>query len=184
MAEPKPSPLESAVQDFSGPLYSAALGLGFPPTDAEELVQDSFAGLAEALPRFEGRSSLKTYLFGILYNKARELWRRRKRELGLEDLEGSLDARLDARGHWLTGNGPRGPEEENLSKEVLELITLCAEKLSLNQKAAFQLIEVEGQTREEACNALGISDTNLRVLLHRARLGLRECLEKRWEARP
>ena len=63
------------------------------------------------------------------------------------------------------------------------MIKACAENLSADQRAAFFLKEAEGASSEEVCNVLGVSDTNLRVLLFRARLRLRECLERAWGAR-
>ena len=174
--------LERLIDEYTRPLLRGALAMGFSESDAEELVQDTFVAFIKARDRFEGRSSLKTYLFGILYHKGAALSRSRKKEVGVEDIEAVFDAQFNKAGHWLA-NAPRGPEDAALSNEIAKFIALCAEKLSATQRTAFFLKEAEGESTEEICNVLGVSDTNLRVLLFRARLRLRECLEKTWEAR-
>ena len=170
------------VAEHTGALLRGAMAIGFSQSDAEELVQDTFVAYLKARERFEGRSSVKTFLFGILYNKGRELARKKQREQGQEDVEAVFDSHFDAAGHWLAAL-PKGPEEEALTQELASIIAACAEGLSTDQRASFFLKAVEGATSEDICNALGLSDTNLRVLLYRARLKLRECLERTWEGR-
>lgn len=174
--------LERLVAENTAPLLRGALAFGFPEADAQELVQDTFVAFLKAQERFEGRSSVRTFLFGILYNKGAALARKRRRETAAEDVEAAFDARFDAAGHWRAGE-PQGPEDAALSKELAAIIAACAEKLGEDQRAAFFLKEAEGLSSEEVRNVLGVSDTNLRVLLYRARLRLRECLEKTWKAR-
>ncbi|MBI3548217.1 MAG: sigma-70 family RNA polymerase sigma factor [Elusimicrobia bacterium] len=174
--------LRGLIEAYTQPLFAGALAQGFSPADAEELVQDTFAAYLKAKERFEGRSTLKTFLFGILYNKGAELSRKRTRETATEDLEAAFDARFDGAGHWLASQ-PKGPDAEAQADEVRSILAKCAEGLSHAQRTAFFLKEAEGATSEEACNVLGVSDTNLRVLLHRARLRLRECLERSWGQR-
>ena len=176
--------LEQAVAAYTGPLLRGGLALGLALSDAEELVQDTFAAFLSAAGRFEGRSQLRTYLFGILYNKAKELRRKRVKESGADDeaLEAAFNTRFDGAGHWMASQ-PKGPEAAALNGELAALIAACAEGLPEAQRAAFFLKEAEGLSTEEACNVLAVSGTNLRVLLFRARLRLRECLERRWEDR-
>lgn len=174
--------LERLVGENTGPLLRGALALGFSEADAEELVQDTFVAFLKARERFEGRSSVRTFLFGILYNKGAALSRKSRREAGTDDVEALFDARFNAAGHWRAGE-PQGPEDAALSKELAELIAACAERLTQDQRGAFFLKEAEGLEAPEVCNILGVSDTNLRVLLFRARLRLRECLEKTWKGR-
>jgi len=176
--------LKQAVADHTGPLLRGALALGWTLSDAEELVQDTFAAFLDGAARFEGRSALRTYLFGILYNKARELRRKRAKELGSDDLEAeaAFRARFDAGGHWLPSQ-PKGPEAAALNDELAALIAACSEKLPEQQRAAFFLKEIEQLPGDEICNVLGVTDTHLRVLLFRARLRLRECLERSWDQR-
>ncbi len=170
--------IEELVRQYSGPLYAGCLAMGFQDSDAEELVQDTFVSFLGAAGRFEGRSTVKTYLFGILYNKASAIWRRRRRETSLDDAEPDFEQRFDARGMW--ARPPQGPEDAALSGEVAAWIRRCSEKLTLSQRSAFFMREVEGERTESLCNILGVSPTNLRVLFFRARTRLRECLEKNW----
>ncbi|TBR20885.1 sigma-70 family RNA polymerase sigma factor, partial [bacterium] len=155
------------------------LAIGLSREDAEEAVQDTFVAFLSGLDRFEGRSSLSTYLFGILYHKAAHVRAKGRREQGTDDIEAVVDARFGADGLW--SRPPRGPEAVALDSELRRWVEICADDLSDSQRAAFFLKEVEGESPEEICNALGVSGTNLRVILHRARLKLRECLEIHWE---
>lgn len=175
----KDGAVEALVQQYTGPLMGAAFALGFSETDAEELVQETFVALLTSLDRFEMRSQLKTYVFGILYNKARTLRGRQKREESLDPQEPAARNRFDTMGMWTSP--PKGPEDAALNDEIREWIRRCSEGLSVTQRAALFLKEVEGEETETVCNALQLSHTNLRVLLHRARIKMRECLEKNWE---
>ena len=167
--------LENLIRTHTPHLFAAALGMGFSESDAEELVQEVFTAFLSAGERFEMRSQLKTYLFGILYNKASEMRRRSRREEAAENIEEIFDKRFDARGMWMTP--PRGPEQTVLNQELSEWIERCSENLSLKQRAVFYMKEVEGETTQSVCKVLGISVTHLGVLLFRARNKLRECLE-------
>lgn len=178
LRERKHEAVERLVQSYTEPLLAGALGLGFDRLEAEELVQDTLVAFLSAVHRFEMRSQLKTYLFGILYHKASEVWRRHKKEEAAEDIEDVFSKRFDARGMWLSP--PRGPEDEVLSGEALELISQCSEGLPLQQRTAFYLKEVEGEDTQSLCKILEVSATHLGVLLFRARNKLRECLEKKW----
>jgi len=173
--------MEKLIRERTPALMAAGFAMGFSRTDAEELAQETFSAFLEALERFEGRSQLKTYLFGILYNKASDLRRRRGREESLDAVQEEFEKRFNAGGMW--SKPPKGPEESALNAEIESLIAQCAEGLSVSQRAAFFLKEAEGESAEEICNVLGVSYTNLRVLLYRARIKLRECLERNWEKR-
>lgn len=174
-----PRELNGLVNEHLPALLAGALAIGLPRADAEEAVQETFVAFLSALDRFEGRSSLRTYLFGILYHKAARLREKARRTEGRDDIEAVVEARFDAGGMW--ARPPRGPEAETLDAELRGWIEKCAEGLPDSQRAAFFLKELEGESPEAVCNVLGVSGTNLRVMLHRARLKLRECLESRWE---
>ena len=178
----KPEVLTALVDDNLPNLLAGALALGLSRVDAEEVVQETFVAFLSGLDRFEGRSSLRTYLFGILYHKAANLRAKNRREEATDDIEAVFDARFAADGMW--SRPPRGPEEEVLDGEIREWVQRCAEGLSDDQRAVFFLKEVDGEEPEAICNALGVSTTNFRVLLHRAKLKLRECLERNWEKKP
>lgn len=160
-------------------LLAGALAIGLSRADAEEVVQETFVAFLSGLDRFEGRSSLRTYLFGILYHKASNLRAKARREEGSDDIEAVVAARFDEAGMW--SRPPLGPEAVALDAETRNWVEKCAEGLPDAQRAAFFLKEVEGETSESVCNVLGVNPTNLRVMLHRARLKLRECLERNWE---
>jgi len=173
-----PEAVEQAVRSNAGGLLNAAWGLGLARAEAEDLVADVFADFLDAAPRFEGRSSLKTFLFGILYNQALARARQKGRELATDPVDAVFDRRFNAVGHW--SRPPEGPEPETLAREAADFVEQCLGRLGPLQKAAFVLKEVEGEPKPAICNALNLSDTHLRVLLFRARNKLRECLEEKW----
>jgi len=174
-----PDAIAAVVRAHAGDLFRASLGLGFSEADAEELVQSVFVTLLDAAPRFEGRSTVRTFLFGILYRKGLEQRRKKSRELATDPGDEVFDGRFNWWGHW--SRNPRGPEAEADAAEASRLIKDCLEGLSDQQKAAFQLKEVDQEDSGSICNILGVQDTHLRVLLFRARAKLRECLETRWK---
>jgi RNA polymerase sigma factor (sigma-70 family) len=171
--------LSAVVNEHADALYAGARSLGVGPVDAEDLVQETLATFLGVVERFRGDSSLRTYLFGILYNKARQRWSSEWREQPTDPVDEAFEGRFDASG---TLRSLKGPEEENLASELAELIDGCASSLSQSQRAAFHLKEVEHESTETICKILGVSETNLGVLLFRARNKLRECLEKKWES--
>lgn len=172
--------LEDLIKTHTHPLMAAAFAMGFSEADAEELTQDTFVAFLEAVDRFEGRSQLKTYLFGILYNKASTLRQKLWREEGTDDIEKVFNQRFDSSGLWSAP--PQGPYDAALTREIKTIIERCAKALPTQQRAAFFLKETDGESPESACNILGISPTHLRVLLFRARVKLRECLERNWSS--
>lgn len=170
--------VEKIIDLYTGPMLATCLGLGFSKDAAEELVHDTFVAFLKAVERFEGRSQIKTYLFGILYNKASDMRRQTKREEASDEIEAMFEQRFNTKGMWISP--PKGPEKEAESQELKQWIETCAEKLPINQRMAFFLKEVEDQTTDQICKILDVSTTNLGVLMFRARTKLRECLEKHW----
>ncbi|MBI2384660.1 MAG: sigma-70 family RNA polymerase sigma factor [Elusimicrobia bacterium] len=170
-----PEALTAMVNEHLPALLAGALAIGLSRADAEEAVQETFVAFLSASDRFQVRSSLRTYLFGILYYKASHLRAKARREEGRDDLEAVLEARLDAGGMW----PPRGPEAEMLGAETRSRIKEAAESLSTAQRTAFFLKEVEGATPAAICGVLNVTPTYLRVLLYRARMKLRLCLGPR-----
>lgn len=177
----RPGAVEALVEEFTSPLLAAARSWGLSLPDAEEAVQDALTDFLVALDRFEGRSSLKTFLFGVLYHKCSERRRKNRRESATEDMETVFSARFGSLGVW--NCVPRGPEEVAVNDELRDWLERCARGLSDEQRAAFQLKTVEGMSTEDACKIIGVSATNLGVLMFRARNKLRECLEKKWTNR-
>ncbi len=181
LKERRPGAVEALIEEFASPLLAAACSWGLSRPDGEEAVQDSLVDFLAALERFEGRSSLKTFLFGVLYNKCSERRRKAAREQATEDIEGAFDARFGAFGIW--NCIPRGPEEEAVNEELRGWLEACASGLSVDQRAAFHMKVVEGRETDDICKILGVTPTHLGVLLFRARNKLRECLEKKWVTR-
>ncbi len=159
---------------------------------AEEVTQETWVALLRGLDRFEGRSSLKTWLFTILTNRAKTRAARDGRSVRLE-LEDSLEESSTVPswrfqmmddsgrvGHWTEAGAPRPwnqPEAQFLAGETRAVIDAAIERLPPNQRAVISLRDIEGFTSDDVCNMLSISETNQRVLLHRARSRVRQALE-------
>ena len=167
--------VEELVREHSPNLLRAAYGLGFQGDSAAELVQRTWCTFVERAPEFEGRSQVRTFLFGILYNKARELRRQEKRIDNPDPIEPFVEERFGEDGHWI--RAPINPERFALAAETVGNIQECLDQLPVSQRAAFWMREVDEAPSEEICQALEVSVSNLGVLLFRARNRLRECLE-------
>jgi len=155
---------------------------------AEDVVQDAWLGMLSGLATFEGRSSLRTWTFSILVNRARTRGAREARTLPWSPLateDGPADALLagpggapvrtwssmDAQSRWDTA-----PESAVLSKEILVQLDRALSALPPRQRQVVTMRDVCGMSAEEACAALDITPANQRVLLHRARAILRTAL--------
>jgi len=166
------------------------LALAFVPSRAvaEEVVQETWMAILESIARFEGRSSLKTWIFRILTNRARTRGAREGRSVPFSSLqdegraEEAVDpARFTPAGMW--ANPPRRwdadtPEELLSRAETRALIEQAIETLPSMQRAVVTLRDVAGWGSDEVCKVLELSETNQRVLLHRARSKLRAALER------
>ena len=172
-----PQTLAALVQDHARPLYRAARGMGFRDDEAEDLVQDVFATFLETLDRFEGRSQVRTWLFGIFHRKVFERRRESQREERHDPIDEVFESRFDANGKWV--RPPADLHQLLESKEIGRVIEECLNGLPTAQREVFVLREMECAGTEEICKILGISATNMSVLLHRARARLRECIESK-----
>lgn len=142
---------------------------------AETVVADTWGTFFEKIENFKGNSHVRTYLFGIMYNKIKELWRSNKKYTG-EFQEYEIDQMFLENG---SHNGiPQDPSHWVESTQTLELIKKAIEKLPANQRLAFTLKEIDGESTENICNILGVSNTNLGVLIYRAKNHLRLALEE------
>jgi RNA polymerase sigma-70 factor, ECF subfamily len=157
---------------------------------AEEVAQDSWCAVVTGIDRFESRSSLKTWLFSIVVNKARTRAERERRmtpfsALTSEDEDGSpvpVEDRFDADGAWSSAPRPwNDPERRAISLELREELRLALQELPERQRIVVTLRDVEGLGSDEVCDLLGISPGNERVLLHRGRARLRAVLEQALE---
>ncbi len=170
------------------------LAMTFVPGQAvaEEVVQDTWIAVLEGVSRFEGRSSLKTWIFRILTNQAKTRGVRERRTVPVSPLGPSADdepavdpERFQSSGYW-TGHwaAPPASWEENtperllLTKECGQHLEKAIEALPPVQRQVLTLRDVDGLSSEDVCNVLEISETNQRVLLHRARSRVRRSLER------
>lgn len=172
-----PKALAEVVQQNTRHLYNGSLKLGFAPHEAEDLTQNVWTTFFDIVNRFEGHSTVKTFLYGILYKKASEMRKQRNRLEPTDKIEKIVDDRFDSHGNWT--KSPIDPEKFLHSTQLMDLIKQCLEYLPLNQKMAFIIRDVDEDSTEEACNILSVSATNLGVLLYRARNQLRECIERK-----
>jgi RNA polymerase sigma-70 factor, ECF subfamily len=176
-----PDALAEVIDTFARRLYTTARALGFAPPDAEELAQDVFATFLATLDRFEGRSSLSTWLFGILYRKGQERRRQAARTVAHDPADAVFESWFDALGRWV--RPPIAPDEALAARELASAVGGCLAQLPDLQRFAFELRQVEALTAAEAGEVLGTTVTHVGVLLHRARTRLRECLgRKGWAA--
>jgi RNA polymerase sigma-70 factor (ECF subfamily) len=160
---------------------------------AEEVAQETWLAVLNGLDQFEARSSLKTWIFTILTNKAKTRSIRENRSFVFSDLSDAADSSTvdpdrfndpsaeKRANHWRVGAAPASwstlPEDIILSDETLNLVSQTIDKLPENQRTVITLHDVEELSSQEICNILDISETNQRVLLHRARSRVRQALE-------
>jgi RNA polymerase sigma-70 factor (ECF subfamily) len=159
---------------------------------AEEVVQDTWMAVIESLDRFEGRSSLRTWIFGIMIHKAKDRGVREKRHTTFSDFETFDDEQEDAvdpsrfhrsgewTGHWAFPPQPwddQTPEKLLASQQAVQAMNRAIEALPVTLKDVLILRDVEGVDAKEVCEILKITETNLYVRLHRARERVRRAVE-------
>jgi RNA polymerase sigma-70 factor (ECF subfamily) len=154
---------------------------------AEDAVQETLVAALAAEASFAGRSNLRTWLTGILKHKIVDTIRRSSRERTLESAEGEagiedLEARFDETGHWR--EPPQAwPEQALEDKQFLRALEKCLALLPARTGQVFLMREHLGFETADICKELAITPTHCWVLLYRARMALRECLEKGWLGR-
>lgn len=156
-------------------LWRAARAAGLGEADAEEVVQETLLVFLRRFDDFDRSASLRTWLYGILRNKIRELRRAGAREQAMADVESALDARFDSTGRWI--RPPRRPDAALALDQAGDWLNECLKRLPERYRFAFFLREAEGRGTGEVCKILGVTANNLGVILFRARAALRECLE-------
>lgn len=162
------------VDSYSGPIYRLGLRMLGNPQDAEDILQNTFLNALTHLPRFEGRSSLLTWLYRIAANEALMLIRKKKPEVNLEDAEGGDEAG-DLKPTQFVDWSAR-PEDELLSGEGKKILDEAIQTLSESLRIVFLLRDVEGLSIKETAEALNLTETNVKTRLLRARMYLREQL--------
>jgi RNA polymerase sigma-70 factor (ECF subfamily) len=181
------SAFEELVERYHMAMTRIARIYASDPRVAEEVVQETWIAVLRGLDRFEGRSSLKTWLFSILVNRARTYAVKEGRYVQQESLdelaaEPAIDSdRFSPPGVWTSGAEPQSwdgiPEARLESAETRAIIQQAIDALPDQQREAITLRDIEGLPSEEVCNILQVSETNQRVLLHRARTRVRRALE-------
>jgi RNA polymerase sigma-70 factor (ECF subfamily) len=177
------------LDEYGNHLYGYALRRLRNPARAEDMVQETLLAALETHHTYAGRSSEKTWLTGILRHKIIDFIRKQARELTVDDINGLSDATIDkdndilfdARGRWI--HPPRDwgkPDRVLENSEFIEAFNHCLGRLKPAQAQIFSLKEFVGQSIDAICRESGITATNCSVILYRARMALRRCLEIRW----
>ncbi len=180
------------VEQHQGPMLRIVRMYVSTQAVAEEVVQDAWLGILKGLARFEGRSSLRTWMYRILANIAKTRGQREGRSMPFSSLVSDDDAAPAVADSWFRPAGDqwpdhwstvpndwRGiPEDRLLATETLRVIGEAIESLPATQAEIIRLRDVLGWTSEEVRNALDVSETNQRVLLHRARSRVRRAVDE------
>ena len=161
------------VEQWSPTMFRLARSFVDSAQSAEDVVQEAWLGMLSGLARFEGRSSLRTWTFTILVNRARTRGAREARTLPRSPLE---DGTEEPAQPWFSVATDITPERAVLSREILLQLDRAISALPARQRQVVTMREISGMSPEEVCAALGISAANQRVLLHRARVALRAAL--------
>lgn len=148
---------------------------------AEDVAQDTWVAALRGLDRYEGRSSLQTWLFGICANRGRSAYARQARVVPIEPNEPTVDpARFGLNQAWVDPPDPWGDIDARLDAEALRpLVQMAIDDLPDLQRQVVTLRDVEGLSSKDVCMVLDISEANQRVLLHRARVRVRRALEQK-----
>ena len=171
----EPAAFEALVREYHGAMKRTAAAL-LGEAQAEEAVQETWLAAIRGLAAFQGRSTLKTWLFSILLNESRGRLRKGRREILLEDL-GDAGVLLDpdcfvADGHWAQEPqrwDDQSPEALLSQEDFLRCLEQLLAALPEAQRSVLTLREYQGLGLDQICNVLSLSASNIRVLLHRAR---------------
>jgi len=186
------SAFASLIDRYHNSLLRLALSYVATREQAEDVVQETWMGVLAGIDRFEGRSSLKTWIFRILVNRAKTKGVREHRSIPFSSLEGDGDDKEPSidpsrfqeggrwAGYWSTppASWEGVPEDRLLSAETRAVVEAAIAMLPEMQRAVITLRDVRGFTAQEACEVLGLTEANQRVLLHRARSKVRARLEE------
>lgn len=175
------------LDEHGAALYKYALLHSRDEHKAEEAVQETLVAALQARERYAGEASARTWLVGILKHKLMDMFRYEARMTTLDDrgeIEEGIgldDGLFDAHGHWKDKPSDWGNPEEMLERgEFMTILQHCLETLPNRLSRLFMLREVMEEETENICKELAITPTNLWTMLHRARLGLRRCLDRNW----
>lgn len=196
-AERKPSGIrdpECWVEEYGDYLYSFAMVRLRDPMQARDVVQETFLAALKSRSAYAGKSTERGWLVGILKHKIQDHYRKTARETLFADLEFFENQEDDMfvpeglhKGAWVSELGPSRwgfhPAQNLDREEFWQAFRTCASKLPRRVSQVFLMRELDGTETKEICLLLNLSENNLWVMLHRARLALRRCLEKNWFAK-
>ncbi len=174
------------VNEYSDILYSYVVQRVKDTHIAKDLVQETFLAAWRNIDKYNGEASVKTWLFTILKNKIIDHYRKASTRLTdeLAETEADQSVFFDQSDHWDKNAYPMDwgtKSEGNVeSKEFYSILAKCKSKLKEIQAAVFTLKYIEDLTSEEICKELNITPSNYWVLIHRAKIQLRSCLESNW----
>ncbi|MCF0056255.1 sigma-70 family RNA polymerase sigma factor [Dyadobacter sp. CY356] len=176
------------VKKYADYLYTYAVSRVNDEELARDLVQETFLAALERIKTFEGRSSERTWLTAILRNKIIDVYRKKssgpERQSDVTEAERAQNDFFDPNdGHWNEAFRPKeiGEEEDLLvSAEFSVILQKCMEKLPVLWSAVFTMKHMDDEVTEHICEYLKISSSNFWVIIHRAKLNLRACLQKNW----
>ena len=177
------------VGKYADPLFNYAIVRVSDREVARDLVQETFLSALQALDSFRGESSEKTWLFSILKNKIIDHFRKRSSAKTLPLSENGTDQSdlstyFDDEGEWKDSAKPvawtESPGDIYRGREFRKILQTCLARLAVQWRAVFTLKYLEDLDHEEICKELGISPSNYWVIMHRAKLGLRRCIEEKW----
>ncbi|MBW1848177.1 MAG: sigma-70 family RNA polymerase sigma factor [Deltaproteobacteria bacterium] len=176
---------ETWVEKYGDYLYHYARSRVNDDSAAEDLVQETFLAALSSLKNFEQRASEKTWMTGILKHKVLDYYRKNTKEQVTDDIEAfskNSEELFDKKGRWKVHPVRWRQNAQQLfeQKEFMAVFRICLSRLSSQIARVFTLRELDGETTEEICKILKISKTNCMVMLHRARISLRRCLEIKW----
>lgn len=166
-------------------LFSFAISRVNDQHVAEDLVQETFLSALKSYDSFQNKSKASTWLIAILKNKIIDHYRKRVREFSKESLDGlSTDEYFNDKGHWKNEARPKPwqfeAEKGVHQEEFYKVLQLCMSRLNEIQRMAFAMKYMEDADTTDICKELEITASNYWVIIHRAKLQLRKCLETQW----
>jgi RNA polymerase sigma-70 factor (ECF subfamily) len=179
----KPEQWVAAHADY---LYAFAFLRIAEPELCKDLVQDTFMSAIKNHGSFKGNSSERTWLTAILKNKIIDLFRKRAAELLISDMADKepFDSFFETNGHWKHKHEPQswGMEEVNYieNKELKTILEKCIQKLPALWALVFRMKYMDEEDSKKICKKLGLTTSNLWVIIHRAKVNLRACISKHW----
>lgn len=187
MSEKETIKPELWVKDYGNYLYAFALKRIKDPELCKDLLQDTFMSAIKNLSSYRGNSSERTWLTSILKNKIIDLYRKKSSQhmpMDHVSRQEHTNAFFEDNGHWKNKHAPQSLAVEGANRleeeELKTILETCIEKLPELWMMVFTMKYVDEENADKICKELGLSSSNYWVIMHRAKLSLRACLEKNW----